>query len=83
METKLLIKNILLELGVGESDVQPNRLLKRDLQLDSTDTVQIALEIKKRLNVAVRIESSQDLTVAQLCELVDGQKTQSVERISQ
>jgi len=79
MNTSSTINKILIDLGVAESDLQPGRLLKRDLKLDSTDTVQIALDIQKRFGVSVRIESAHDLSVAQLCELVDGLKKQETE----
>lgn len=64
------LKDILLELGIEESDVTETALLRKDLQLDSTETVQIALELKRRLGVNVKLEARQDMTLAHICDLV-------------
>ncbi len=64
------LKEILLELGIDESDISETALLRKDLQLDSTETVQIALELKRRLGVSVKLEARQDMTLGQICDLV-------------
>ncbi|PSB21933.1 acyl carrier protein [Phormidesmis priestleyi ULC007] len=64
------LKAILLELGIEESDVTETALLRKDLQLDSTETVQIALELKRRLGVNVKLEARQDMTLGHICDLV-------------
>ncbi len=64
------LKAILLELGIEESDVTETALLRKDLQLDSTETVQIALELKRRLGVSVKLEARQDMTLGHICDLV-------------
>jgi acyl carrier protein len=74
MDTAVVIKEILVDLGIPETSIDGDKHLKRDLQLDSTDTVQVALDIKKKLNVTFKIESSEDLTVAQVCRLVESLK---------
>lgn len=65
------LKDILTELGISEDLLTENALLKKDLQLDSTETVEISLALKRRLGVNVKIESRKDTTLAQLCEMVD------------
>lgn len=64
------LKGILLELGITESEITETALLRKDLQLDSTETVQIALELKRRLGVNVKLEARQDLTISQVCDMV-------------
>lgn len=65
------VKQILSELGIADAKITESALLKKDLELDSTETVQIAIELKKRLDVDVKFESREDLTVGALCALVD------------
>lgn len=65
------LKDILVELGISEDLLTEDALLKKDLQLDSTETVEISLALKRRLGVNVKIESRKDTTLAQLCEMVD------------
>lgn len=69
------LKDILIELGISEDSLTEDALLKKDLQLDSTETVEISLALKRRLGVNVKIESRKDTTLAQLCEMVDQAKT--------
>jgi acyl carrier protein len=64
------LKNIVLELGITESEISEEAFLRKDLQLDSTETVQIALELKRRLGVNVKLEARQDLTLGQVCDMV-------------
>lgn len=64
------LKTILLELGITDSEITEGAFLRKDLQLDSTETVQIALELKRRLGVNVKLEARQDRTVSQVCDLV-------------
>ncbi|HEY9660234.1 MAG TPA: phosphopantetheine-binding protein, partial [Allocoleopsis sp.] len=51
------LKEILLELGITDSEITETAFLRKDLQLDSTETVQIALELKRRLGVSVKLEA--------------------------
>jgi acyl carrier protein len=65
------LTEILLELGITKSEISESAFLRKDLQLDSTETVQISLELKRRLDVNVKLESRQDLTLGQVCEKID------------
>jgi acyl carrier protein len=65
------LKAILTELGIPEELIQPNTLLHQELQLDSTETVEVALRLKRRLGVNVKLETRQDLTLAQVCNLIE------------
>ena len=65
------LKDILIEMGISEDLLTADALLKKDLQLDSTETVEISLALKRRLGVNVKIESRKDTTLAQLCEMIN------------
>lgn len=65
------LKDILLELGIPEETITPDALLKKDMQLDSTETVEISLGLKRRLGVNVKIESRKDTTLTELCDMVN------------
>ena len=65
------LKEILVEMGIPEESLTEDALLRKDLQLDSTETVEISLGLKRRLGVNVKIESRQDTTLGQVCEMVN------------
>lgn len=65
------LKVILVDLGIPEESITEDALLRKDLQLDSTETVEISLGLKRRLGVNVKIESRKDTTLSQVCELVN------------
>lgn len=70
------LANILTDLGIPEELILPNAFIYRDLQLDSTETVEISLALKQRLGIKIKLETRQDKTLAQLCELVESAKSQ-------
>lgn len=65
------LKDILVDLGIPEEAITEDALLRKDLQLDSTETVEISLGLKRRLGVNVKIESRKDTTLSNVCELVN------------
>lgn len=65
------LKDILLDLGIPEESITDTALLRKDLQLDSTETVDISLGLKRRLGVNVKLESRKDMTLAEVCEMID------------
>ena len=65
------LKEILVEMGIPEESITEDALLRKDLQLDSTETVEISLGLKRRLGVNVKIESRQDTTLGQVSEMVN------------
>ncbi|MEH1906167.1 MAG: acyl carrier protein [Nostoc sp.] len=67
MET---INKILTDLGITEELLYPDALLRKDLQLDSTETVEVSLELKRQLGVSVKLQGRQDMTLDQFCHLV-------------
>ncbi|NER81856.1 MAG: acyl carrier protein [Leptolyngbya sp. SIO1D8] len=64
------LKAILANLGVSRESLHGDTLLYKDLQLDSTETVEVSLALKRRLGVSVKLESRQDITLTQVCKLV-------------
>ena len=74
MDTVKAMKNledILNDLGIPEELISPNALLHRDLQLDSTEIVEISLALKRRLGIRAKLETRQDKTLAEICTLIE------------
>ena len=70
MET---LRSILVEqLGIPESSITENALLRTDLELDSTETVELVLELKRRLGISVKFESRQDLSLSEVGKMIEG-----------
>ena len=77
LETMDALKVILADLGIPEESLHGDTLLHKDLQLDSTEIVEVSLGLKRGLGVSVKLESRQDMTLAQLCNLVEAAKSAS------
>ena len=58
------------ELGIEAEQAVPDATLRDDLELDSTEVVQISLELTRRLGFKVRLEDQPDLTLAEIGEYV-------------
>lgn len=65
------LKVILIGLGIPGNLLHSDAFIHRDLQLDSTEIVEISLGLKRRLGVSVKLESRQDMTIAQVCHQVE------------
>jgi acyl carrier protein len=70
IETMDTLKQVLADLGIPVESLRENTLLRRDLQLDSTEIVEMALGLKRRLKVNTKIENQQDKTLADICESI-------------
>lgn len=66
-----VLKEILADLGISSESLSGDTLLYKELQLDSTEAVQVSLELKRRLGVSVKFESRQDMTLDQVCDLIE------------
>jgi acyl carrier protein len=64
------LTEILGELGVEPDSIADSALLGAELELDSTDAVEIGLELKRRFNVTVKVQVKGSETVADLVKLV-------------
>jgi acyl carrier protein len=65
------LREIIADLGIEPEEVTPDAHLRGDLELDSTETVEISLELKRRLGAEVKLELKEDPTIADVCALVD------------
>ena len=72
------LKIILLDLGMNEDDLHEDTHLRKDLELDSTETVEIALELKRLLGVEIKLESRQDPTLAEVCAMIERAQASNV-----
>ncbi|KPC72470.1 acyl carrier protein [Laceyella sacchari] len=63
-------KEMIVALGIPAEEVHENAYLRQDLALDSTETVQLSLELKKQFGVQVKIAAREDKTVKDICDLV-------------
>ena len=66
VNVKNTLKAILKNLGISEELLDDDALFHRDLQLDSTEIVEISLAVKRQLGVAVKLETRQDKTLAEV-----------------
>ena len=70
--TFAVVRDILVtDLGVEEEKVTQGAHLLEDLELDSTDTVEISLQLKKRLGADVKLQVRDDPTIEEVCTMVD------------
>jgi acyl carrier protein len=65
------LKTILTGLGIPEELIHQDTLLHEGLQLDSTETVELALALKRQLGISIKLEGRQDMTLAQLCNRIE------------
>ncbi|NJL09997.1 MAG: acyl carrier protein [Calothrix sp. SM1_7_51] len=65
------IKAIFSDLGIPDQLLHQDNFLRKDLQLDSTETIEVALALKRQLGINMKLETSEDITLGQLCHLVE------------
>ena len=73
------LEDILKALGIPEEVIHPNALLHRDLQLDSTETIEISLALKRRLGIKLKLETRQDKSLAEVCTLIESAMSEQME----
>jgi acyl carrier protein len=71
VDIRATLVDILENLGIEAEDIRDEARIRADLELDSTDTIEIMLELKRKLGVEVKLESKQDKTVAELVGMVE------------
>jgi acyl carrier protein len=71
VDIRATLVDILENLGIEAEDITEEARIRADLELDSTDTIEIMLELKRKLGVEVKLESKQDKTVAELVGMVE------------
>ncbi|QLE59266.1 acyl carrier protein [Nostoc sp. TCL26-01] len=65
------LKTILTDLGIPEESLSEDTLLSKDLHIDSVETIEIALGLKRKLGVNIKLEAWQTMTLAQVCNMVE------------
>jgi acyl carrier protein len=70
-----IIINSLSDLGIPAANIHPQAKVQSDLRLDSTEAVQIALDLKKAFDLSVKIDFSADPTLAEIADLVQANLT--------
>lgn len=70
MVLETLKQALINELGIDPALISSDTKIVQDLQLDSTENVVIALEIKKKHGVDY-VFPTQDVTLNQICEKVN------------
>lgn len=65
------LKTILTDLGFAEESLHENAYLHSNLQLDSVEAIELALRLKQTLGVNVKLQARNDMTLAELCNLVE------------
>jgi acyl carrier protein len=68
-----VISKSLQELGITASDIKPSARVQSDLRLDSTEAVQIALDLKKAFDLSIKLDFLNDPTLADLAKVVETQ----------
>ncbi|MEM8721260.1 MAG: acyl carrier protein [Cyanobacteria bacterium P01_G01_bin.39] len=67
------LKAILVDLGIPRESLHDRTLLHQDLQLDSTEMVEIVLGLKQKLGINLKLGGRQDLTLTQLCDRIESE----------
>jgi acyl carrier protein len=76
-EVREVLAEIMSELGVEPDSVGDSATLGTDLELDSTDAVEIGLELKRHFSVAVKVQVKGGETFGDLVKLVIGEIRQA------
>jgi acyl carrier protein len=69
LQVQAAVAEILIELGIEPESITDSAAL-RDLGLDSTDAVEVKLELKRRFDVTVKVQVKGDETVTSLRDQV-------------
>ena len=64
------LSRVLEELGIDPATIEPASTLRGTFELDSTETVEVSLELGRAFGIKLMIEAGEDLSVAQVCDLV-------------
>lgn len=67
------IIEILKQMGI-EEEMDNNTNLISDLYLDSAELVSLRLELKKKFNVDISLNSNEELTIQELKQKIEGER---------
>ncbi|RJO70065.1 acyl carrier protein [Nocardia panacis] len=68
---------ILLKIGVEKSELAAERRLRSDLALDSTETVELEGELRRRFGVEVDLWDKHDYTIGELAARIDAARARA------
>ena len=74
------LTNILYELGIPKDELKPNSFLYKDLQLDSTEIVEVAVALKQKFGVRIKLEGRLDRTLSEVCNLISSSISEESEK---
>jgi acyl carrier protein len=63
------LKAIMVGLGIPEDMIWEDTLIYAHLGLDSVETVKLSLELKRQLDLDLKLGTRQDLTLAEICQM--------------
>jgi acyl carrier protein len=64
------LKAILVDFGIPGSAIREDTLLYGHLQLDSVETVKLALELKRRVGIDLKLGTRNDFTLGEICHQI-------------
>jgi acyl carrier protein len=68
--TMSTLTSILVDLGIEPAEIRGDAFLRRDIGLDSTEMVELTLEVRRRLGVGLKFEAGEDPTIDQVCSRI-------------
>ncbi len=73
MSTEERVKKILMEIGIGENEITPEKILKDQLGIDSAEMVEIVVALEKEFNIKIPAEKVAELkTIQDIINFVEG-----------
>lgn len=69
------LKAMLVDLGIPAETLSEDTLLHAHLQLDSVETVRLALELKRKLGIDLKLGTRSDVTLAEICHMAEAIRT--------
>jgi acyl carrier protein len=64
------LTSILVDLGIEPEEIRGDASLRKDIGLDSTELVELTLEVRRQLGVPLKFESGEDATLDEVCAIV-------------
>ncbi|MDV3347341.1 acyl carrier protein [Leptolyngbyaceae cyanobacterium CCMR0082] len=77
-----VLMDILYELGIPTDELNPDSFLYKDLQLDSTEIVEVAVVLKQKFGVRIKLEGRRDKTLSEVCDLINSSISKDSENAS-
>lgn len=71
MNSRIVVRNILVDLDISDEQIVDDARLRGDLGLDSSELIEVSLELMRLLDVEVKIELENDPTVGDVCSVID------------